>query len=91
MAKELETKQSAKPEKASKVSKAATKDKKPKTHKISKFFKDLRSEFKKVIWPTKKQVINNTGVVLVTMVISSIFIWGFDTIFSQLLKLALGA
>ena len=24
-------------------------------------FKDMRGEMKKVVWPTKKQVINNTG------------------------------
>ena len=88
MAKEIENKKSVKPAKTTKATKA---DQKPKTHKISKFFKDLKAEFKKVIWPTKKQVVNNTGVVLMTMIITSIFIWGLDTIFSQLLKLALGA
>ena len=27
-------------------------------------FKDMRGEMKKVVWPTKKQVINNTLIVL---------------------------
>ena len=88
MAKELEKNQSAKPTKTSKVAKDG---KKPKTHRFSKFFKDLKAEFKKVIWPTKKQVANNTGVVLTTMVIASIFIWGLDTIFIKLVRLAIGA
>ena len=30
---------------------------------IAKFFRDTRSEMKKVVWPNKKQVINNTVVV----------------------------
>ena len=32
--------------------------------KIAKWFKDLRIEFKKVVWPSKKTVFNNTSVVL---------------------------
>ena len=37
-------------------------------------------ELKKVIWPTKKQMVNNTTVALVVMLISAICIWGFDQI-----------
>lgn len=46
--------------------------------KIGRSFKDLRGEVKKVVWPTKKQVINNTIVVLVTMVCVGIVIWLLD-------------
>lgn len=88
MAKDTELTKSVKPAKASKAAKT---DKKPKTYKIKKYFKDLKAEFKKVVWPTKKQVTNNTGVVLITMAVAGVFIWGLDTIFSQLLKLVLGA
>ena len=35
--------------------------------KIKKFLKDYRSELKKVVWPTRQQVIQNTGVVLVAI------------------------
>lgn len=69
--------------------KAEVKVPKKNQHKIRKYFKDLRSEFKKVVWPTKKQVINNTGIVLIAMCISGIFIWGLDTGLSQVLKLVL--
>lgn len=55
-----------------------------------KYFKDARSEFKKVVWPSRKQVINNTIVVLVSMVVSGIAIWGVDSIFMLLIKLMLG-
>ena len=32
--------------------------------KISRFFKDLKGEMKKIVWPSKKQIINNTGIVI---------------------------
>ena len=34
---------------------------------IRKYFRELKSEMKKVVWPTRKQVVNNTGVVLGVM------------------------
>ena len=71
---------------------AAVKPSAPKKQKKSvvKYFKDARSEFKKVVWPSRKQVINNTIVVLVSMVVSGLAIWGVDTIFMFLIKLMLG-
>ena len=71
---------------------AAAKPSAPKGQKKSvvKYFKDARSEFKKVVWPSKKQVINNTIVVLVSMVVSGLAIWGMDSLFMFLIKLMLG-
>ena len=46
---------------------------------IKKYLKDLRSEIKKVVWPSKKQVINNTGIVLTVMVIVGLVLAGIDT------------
>lgn len=40
----------------------------------------MRSETKKVIWPTPKQVVNNTGVALGMMIVSALVLWGFDTL-----------
>jgi len=36
---------------------------------MGKFFKDCRSEFKKLVWPTKKQLAKNSSVVLVSMIV----------------------
>ena len=84
------TKAEAKAKKANeKNSKKAAASKKPKKS-IVKYFKDLKSEFKKVVWPSKKSVFNNTVVVLVTLIVSGICIWGLDTLFATLLRLALG-
>lgn len=56
---------------------------------ISRSFKDMRGEMKKVVWPTKKQVWNNTLIVLVVCIISAILISGLDSLFSFLIKLLL--
>ena len=45
---------------------------------IGKWFKEMRSELKKVQWPTRKQTINNTLIVIACVVIVGIFIWIFD-------------
>lgn len=49
---------------------------------IKKWGREMKSELKKVVWPSKKQVINNTGVALVVMVASAIVIFGFDKLAS---------
>ena len=36
---------------------------------MGKFFKDCKSEFSKLIWPTKKQLAKNSSVVLVSMIV----------------------
>ena len=57
-----------------------------KPNKVVKYFKDLKSEFKKVVWPSKKTVVNNTSVVLVAMIFSGLAICGIDSAFAAALK-----
>ena len=45
---------------------------------IGKWFREMRSELKKVVWPTGKQLVKNTLVALAVMVAAAIVIWGFD-------------
>ena len=47
---------------------------------IAKWWREMKSELKKVVWPTSKQVVNNTIVAIVVIIISAIVIWGFDEI-----------
>ena len=49
---------------------------------IAKWFRELKSELKKVVWPTPKQTLNNTVVALVMMAFSAVVLWGFDTLAS---------
>ena len=50
---------------------------------IAKWWREMKSELKKIIWPTPKQVTNNTIVALSVMMASAVVIWGFDE-FAQL-------
>jgi len=57
---------------------------------ISRSFRDMKGEMKKVVWPTKKQVINNTLIVLAFVAVSGIFIWGLDSILSLAIRAFFG-
>ena len=49
---------------------------------IAKWMRELKSELKKVQWPSTKQTVNNTIIVIVCVVIVGIFIWVFDALAS---------
>lgn len=44
------------------------------------FLKGVKSELKKVVWPTKKQLINNTIMVLALVIVLAVIVLGFDMI-----------
>ena len=52
---------------------------------IAKYFRELRSELKKVSWPTPKQVLKNTLIVVACVVIIGIFVWVFDLVAQTLI------
>ncbi|GAQ25012.1 MULTISPECIES: preprotein translocase subunit SecE [Tepidanaerobacter] len=54
-----------------------------------KFFREVRSELKKVTWPTKNELTTYTLVVMISVVIVSGFLWISDNIFYRLLSLIL--
>ncbi|NLK37987.1 MAG: preprotein translocase subunit SecE [Epulopiscium sp.] len=54
-----------------------------------KFFKNVKTEMKKVVWPTKKELVSATGVVIFTCIVFSIGIWVLDSIFNGALKAVL--
>ena len=45
---------------------------------VGRYFRELRSELKKVVWPTPKQVVKNTLIVGVCVLVVGVFIWVFD-------------
>ncbi len=57
-----------------------TKNKKEVKNKKS-FFKDFKAELKKVIWPTPKQLVNNTIAVVVIVVITAAIVFVLDIAF----------
>lgn len=46
--------------------------------KFGKFFKDVKGELKKVIWPNRQQLFNNTTTVLISCFLIGAVIWVFD-------------
>ena len=46
---------------------------------VKKWFRDMKSELKKVVWPTPKQTAKNTGVAVVVIVVCAIVLWAFDS------------
>ena len=46
---------------------------------IKKWFRVMKSELKKVVWPTAKQTTNSTIVAVVVMVGAAVVLWAFDT------------
>ena len=45
------------------------------------FFKDFKAELKKVIWPTPKQLVNNTVAVVVIVLITAAIVFVLDAVF----------
>ncbi|MFI3115357.1 MAG: preprotein translocase subunit SecE [Clostridia bacterium] len=70
-------------EKSSKDTKALTDDKKTNkpAKKKSKWFKELKAEMKKIVWPTKDHVKTNTGIVLMTILIAILIVTSLDFVF----------
>ena len=57
---------------------------------FSKWFREMRAELKKGVWPTKKQVLQNTVVVLIAVLVVGAFIWIFDAISNLVVQWLIG-
>ena len=68
--------------KEEKAVKEKSKENKVKRH----VFKDFKAELKKVIWPTPKQLINNTIAVIVIVIIVGAIVFALDAIFEAINK-----
>ncbi len=57
---------------------------------MAKFFRDTKSELKKVVWPSREDTKKNTIVVLVVVVLSAAVLFVLDAIFGGILGLVIG-
>ena len=48
------------------------------------------TETKKVVWPTRKETMQTTGIVFVFVVVMALFLWGVDSILLLILQKFLG-
>jgi len=58
--------------------------------KIFQFFKESRAELKKVVWPTKADVLSSIKVVIISTIVVAVILGLLDLGFSQLFRLILG-
>ncbi|WP_341219636.1 preprotein translocase subunit SecE [uncultured Pseudoalteromonas sp.] len=54
------------------------------------FAKESRTEVRKVVWPTRQEAIQTTGIVLVVTLLMSLLLWGLDSILFWLVGLITG-
>ena len=55
-----------------------------------KWFREMRSELKKVVWPSGKTVLKNTLTVLAVALCIGVCIWVFDAVAALAVKTRLG-
>ena len=73
-----------------KTKKKATKKRTEKTNifkKFSNFIAGVKVEFKRVKWPSKKEMLSNTLIVIAFIVIVAFLFLGYDAILNQVVKL----
>ena len=63
-----------------------TKKTESKTGKVKNWWKGFRSELKKIVWPSWKQVLKGTGVVLLIVAICTIALGGLDWTFNKAME-----
>ena len=54
------------------------------------FAKESRTEVRKVVWPTRQEAVQTTGIVLVVTVIMALLLWGLDSVLFWLVGLVTG-
>jgi len=52
------------------------------------FLHEVRSELKKVTWPSRQEVSSTTLVVIATSIFFGFYLWGLDLLFSRALSMA---
>ena len=56
-----------------------------------RWFREMKSELKKIVWPNGKTVAKNTGTVLLCSLVIGVCIWVFDYVVVNAIQLLLGA
>ena len=57
---------------------------------LGNYLVEVRKEMRKVNWPKRQELINNTALTLVASLVLSLFIFGADQLISRLLTLIYG-
>ena len=91
MQKKDEAMTAQKPETKKDKAPAKKKDQKPGLGaRISRWFREMRSELKKVSWPTAKATLKNVGTVIACVLVVGVFIWVFDLVAGTIINGLIG-
>jgi preprotein translocase subunit SecE len=66
---------------------AVVKEKETRDNAIVRTFREVRSEMKKVVWPTREETVRLTIVVIVVSAVISVILFAADSLFQTLLLL----
>jgi len=58
---------------------------------IVRLYRETMGELRKVTWPTRREALNLTGLVLIVLTIMTLFFGLFDFVFSRVFGLILGS
>jgi preprotein translocase subunit SecE len=58
-------------------------------NRVTEFFKEVKVEIKKVIYPTREELVGSTWVVIITVLVISLFLGIVDLGLSKIVKVAL--
>lgn len=53
---------------------------------LIQYLKDTRGELSHVTWPTRRQAVAYTMIVIVISIATSLYLWFFDSVFTKLLE-----
>jgi len=57
---------------------------------VVSFFRDARTEVRKVVWPSRAETTQTTLTVMVIVIIVGLFLWMFDSVLSSLFRMLTG-
>lgn len=57
---------------------------------VGGFLREVKSEMKKVTWPTKRELIGYTITVILSSLFAAFLIWAIDAVLSVLFRLVMG-
>jgi preprotein translocase subunit SecE len=58
-----------------------------KENRVSKFFKDYKSEFKKIAWPSRTQIMKNSALVISAILVFTVVVGGLEYLLETLVGL----
>ena len=57
----------------------------PSKHRWVRFLREVRGEVATVVWPSRREVVTYTIVVILTVLVVGLFVFGLDVLFSRVI------